>query len=113
MRHRWQGATAAWAAADIRHRWRSLVVLGLLVGITAGFAIAAYIGARRSDTSLERLREQTVAADVTVFASQSGYLDPDWDALRADPHVEQLGVWQLVFGQPTGDRGDGELFASG
>ena len=59
-----------WAAADLRRRWRSLVVLGLLAGLSASLAIAALAGARRADTAFDRLRSRTNGADAVVFPSQ-------------------------------------------
>ena len=64
-----QGARL-WARADLRRRWRSLVVLGLLAGLSASLAIAALSGARRADTAFDRLRERTDGADAVVFPSQ-------------------------------------------
>src|ERR671916_3112143 len=92
------GAAGLWAGADVRARWRSLVALALLAGITAGVALAALAGARRTDASLERLREATDAADAVVFASQVGNFDPDWDALEARPEVAAVAPWALIFG---------------
>ena len=42
-------------AAQLRDGWRNLVVLGVLVGLAGGVAIAAFAGARRTDTALERV----------------------------------------------------------
>jgi hypothetical protein len=99
----------AWARVDLRRRWRSLVVLGLLAGITAGFAMAALAGARRADTALSRFRARTRAADAVVFASQVGVPHPDWSKLRSRPEVADLGVWDLLFGNQNGQPG-GLLF---
>jgi ABC-type lipoprotein release transport system permease subunit len=89
---------AAWTRAELRRRWRSIAVLGVLIGVTAGFATAAFVGAQRSDDALDRLRHETNASDAIVFASQSGYVDADWDRLRAVPGVEAVAVWDLLFG---------------
>jgi len=95
-------AAAFWARRDVRHRWRSLVLLGVLVGLTAGFALASWAGARRTDTSLERLRIQTNAADAIVFTSQVGVEYPNWSRLRARPEVKSVAVWDLLFGTYNG-----------
>ena len=99
-----------WARADVRHRWRSLVALGLLAGVTAGLAFAASAGARRTSTALDRLRARTNASDAVVFTSQVGEILPDWTRLRARPEIETLARWALVFGEIGGDPG-GVLFA--
>ncbi len=94
------GSAAArlWALTDLRQRWKALVVLGVLAGVTGGFAMAALAGARRADTALPRFREGTDAADAIVFASQAGVPHPDWDKLRARPEVADVAVWNLMFG---------------
>jgi ABC-type lipoprotein release transport system permease subunit len=96
-------AVARWARADIAARWRLLVSLGLIAGITTGLALAAFSGAQRTHSVLDRLRERTHAADAIVFASQAGVNHPDWSALRARPEVADLAVWALVFGTLDGD----------
>jgi hypothetical protein len=104
-------AAALWARADVRRRWRSLVALGLLAGLTAGFAFAALAGARRTDTALDRLRQRTNASDAIVFSSQVGVIRPDWSKLEARPEVERLARWALLFGELEGEPG-GVLFGS-
>jgi ABC-type lipoprotein release transport system permease subunit len=91
-------AAAFWARRDARRRWRSLVLLGVLVGLTAGFALSAWAGARRTDTALERLRVQTNAADAIAFPSQVGVSYPHWARLKARPEVKTVAVWDLLFG---------------
>lgn len=104
-------AAGLWARADLRQRWRSMVALGLLAGLTAGLALAAFAGARRTDSALERLRATTNAPDAVVFSSQVGAYHPDWGLLRAKPEVRRVAVWDLLFGTLNGDP-SGLLFAS-
>ncbi|MCU1461649.1 MAG: hypothetical protein JWO37_1724 [Acidimicrobiales bacterium] len=104
-------AASVWARADLRRRWQSLVLLGVLAGATAGFAMASLAGARRTETALPRLRARTDAPSAIVFASQSGVFNPDFGRLRARPEVADLAVWDLVFGNLNGQPG-GVLFAS-
>src|SRR5829696_5196224 len=100
-----------WARADARSRWRSLVALALLTGITAGVALAALAGARRTDAALDRLRHETDAADAIVFASQSGVFDADWGALEDRPEVGVVAPWGLIFGD-LGDHPGEVIFSS-
>ena len=95
----------------MRRRWASLVVLGVLAGVTAGVAMAAFAGARRTDTALQRLEADTNATDAIVFSSQVGQYEPDWEPLRARPEVATVAVWNLVFGELDGEAG-ALLFAS-
>ncbi len=91
-------AAAFWARRDVRRRWRALVILGVLIGVTVGFALSAWAGARRTDSSLDRLRVQTNAADAIAFPSQVGIGHPNWNRLRARPEVKTVAVWDLLFG---------------
>ena len=106
-----RAAARLWAGADLRRRWRSLVALGVLVGITAGFALAALAGARRTDSALARLEQQTNSPTALVFATQSGVINPDFAKLRTRPGVQDVAVWDLVFGNCDGEPGC-TLFAS-
>lgn len=103
-------AAITWAWADLRARWRSLVALGVLVGAVGGLSAAALAGARRTDTSFERLRDRTNAADAIVFPSQVGVFQADWDALLERPEIAQLARWTLSFGRVAGVEGEGVLF---
>jgi hypothetical protein len=87
-----------WAWSDVRRRWRSLIVLGLLAGVTAGLALAATEGAQRSATALDRLRDHEGRPDAVLFPSQVGNFEPDWEAVEALPEVEAVLPWALVFG---------------
>ena len=100
---------ALWSRSDLRARFVSLVVLGILAGLTIGLATAALDGARRTDSALDRLRARTNASDAVVFATQVNVTDPDWTALSRRPEVEQLVPWGLVFGNLDGDP-NGTLF---
>ena len=87
-----------WTRADLRARWKSFVVLGLIAGITAGLSVAAFDGARRTGTALSRLEARGDSTDAAVFASQATADRPNWDALAARPEVETLARWRLLFG---------------
>ena len=89
---------AFWARRDVRRRWRSLVLTGVLVGLTAGFSLSAWAGARRTGTALERLRVRTNAADAVAFPSQVGATHPKWARLAVRPEVKSVAVWDLLFG---------------
>ena len=96
-----------WAVVEIRRGWRALVVLGLLAGLTAGLAMAAVVGARRTGSAWERLRSVTLASDAMVFGSQVGlYSDEelDYDHIAGLPYVEAAGAFGLAY------AAEGELF---
>jgi len=102
-----------WAWSELRRRWKALLVLGLLAGVTTGLATAAVAGARRTDSAWERLRDVTHASDAIVFTSQAGIYDDDelgYDAFADLPYVEGVGAFGLVYA--TSDHGDGGAFMS-
>jgi hypothetical protein len=100
-----------WARADVRRRWRSLVVLGVLIGVTAGFAMAAFAGARRTSTAIGRLRHRTNAADAVVFATQVCFDCTHWEKLERRPEVKKIAPWVLAVGEVEGEP-DGVIMGS-
>lgn len=52
---------------ELRSRWRAWLALALLIGIAAGFVIAAAAGARRTDTAYSRFLHDQRAFDAIVF----------------------------------------------
>lgn len=61
---------AAWmrGRSQLRHRWRSWLVLALLVGAASGLLIGAAAGARRTASVYDRLVEQSGAFDLGIVA---------------------------------------------
>jgi len=55
-------AVAAVARTELRTRWRSLVVVGLLAGLVAGVVAATATITRRTATAYERLLYSTRAS---------------------------------------------------
>lgn len=99
-----RSAARLWARATVRARWRSLVVLGLLVGVTAGLALATVDGARRTATAFDRLDARENAPDAVAFPSQVGEFNPDWTTLETQPEVRAVLPWGLLFGVFTEGR---------
>lgn len=58
------------AAARIRRNLRSLVLLGLVSGLIGGVTLGAVAGARRTDSSYDRLIERTAFPDALVFLTE-------------------------------------------
>ena len=76
-----------YTVTELRRRWLSLVVLGVLSGVAAGLAIAAFDGAQRSSSAYVRMREQLHAADAILFPSQVMIGDFDARLLDGLPEV--------------------------
>lgn len=89
-----------WAGRDLRQRWLSLALLGVIAGLSAALAMSSIAGARRADTAFDRLSTQTRAADAIVFSSQveGGIYTKEWAELARLPYVKAVAPWNLVFG---------------
>ena len=66
--------------ADVRRRWRALLSLALILGVAGGVVLTAAAGARRTDTSYQRLLSWANAAQVEVLP---GSPDPRYFAALA------------------------------
>ena len=93
-----------WAVSELRRRWASLVMLGLLAGVASGLAIAAFDGASRSSTAYTRMRDRLAGADAIFYPSQARVGDADVSKLGSleevtawagfalnDSHIDELG----------------------
>lgn len=87
------GLIGMWLRLELRRRWRSLLVLTLLVAVSAGVVLTAVAGARRGDSALDRLLAQTRPATVAVLANEPGF---DWDRVRALPGVEAVAEFAVT-----------------
>lgn len=58
------------AGNELRRRWRSVVVITLLVGVFGTVVFAAAAGARRTSSSLQRFNDSTHSSDVEIDTSE-------------------------------------------
>ena len=87
--------TATWLRLDGRQRWRSLVVLAVLIGLGTATVLTAIAGARRGDSAFSRLWARTLPATATVLPNQPGF---DWARVAALPEVAALTRFAVTFG---------------
>jgi hypothetical protein len=83
---------AALTRAELRHRWRATVVLVALLGVVGGVVLGAAIGARRAQTAVPRLLDETKA----MHALTGVVLPPPaaqefYGRLAARPEVDAAG----------------------
>lgn len=89
--------------SSARQRWRALVGVALLFGLTGGLAAASLASARRTDSAFPRLLEATRAADISV---DYGKPDPEVAASIASlPDVIGSSTYVAVNATPLDAQG--------
>ena len=96
------GAIVMLARSELRRRWRSVVVLTLLVGAAGAMVLALTAGARRTSTSLDRFERDSKSATVELDAG-----DPTSAQLASfarTPGVAAIAhLHQMTLVAPNGD----------
>src|SRR5262245_43914164 len=86
-----------WVRADLRRRWRSWVVLGLLAGISVGLACAAVAGARRTDRAAPHFIEVANVPTAAVLANDPQYDAAEQQEVASLPEVKEVFPFFLGF----------------
>ncbi|HUR18414.1 MAG TPA: FtsX-like permease family protein [Acidimicrobiales bacterium] len=90
-----------WVRAELRGRWRSWVGVVLLIGLAGGATLAAVAGARRTSSSFDRFRGESVEAHAVVSTPPGG--DPSLlDAVENLPGVVASGRAAILLTAPVG-----------
>jgi FtsX-like permease family len=88
-----------WACtrAELRRRWRAILLLALVVGLTGGVVLAAVAGARRTDSAMDRFLAYYRPLNVSVEAEEL-----DLRAVERLPQVEATGMGAyMALAPPT------------
>jgi hypothetical protein len=86
-----------WVRADLRRRWRSWVVLGLLAGISVGLASAAVAGARRTERAAPHFIEVSRVPTAAVLANDPQYDAAEQQKVASLPEVKAAYPFFLAF----------------
>ena len=89
---------------DARSKWRSWIVLALLLAILGGAVLTAAAGARRTETAYPRLRQYVGSPDLLVAPDNTG-VDGYYRALSRLPQVKAMSTLLLYGIALPGRRG--------
>ena len=92
-------AVLAVARADLRNRWRSMVVVGLIAGLVAGVVGGAAAVTRRTATAYDRLQAATHLDDARALLFSDSVTPGE---VRRLPGVEESWTSRQLIGQVLG-----------
>ncbi len=91
----------AWVGHDARRRWRSVVVMAVLLAIGGGVVVSAFIGARRDATAIPRLAGRVHPTTAMALPNEPGF---DWAPVADLPYVRAMQTFAVsgfdVVGYP-------------
>lgn len=97
--------------ADLRRRWASASLLGLLIGLAGALVVTGVSGARRGPVAFDEFLDTFGPADFSAFPVDPGDLDDLEQAVAASPGVEAWSTRSFVVLGVVDDHGrtDGAL----
>jgi ABC-type antimicrobial peptide transport system permease subunit len=101
------------ARADVRARPVSLIAVTILVGVIGAFALAAFAGARQTDSAYARYRAVSNEPEAVVLSCANGVFAPpvDMGAVRGLQGVESATVAAFAPANLTTSEGAPLLYA--
>jgi hypothetical protein len=87
-----------WAGADLRSRWRSWVLLGLLAGVTFGVVAAGVAGARRTHDAVPSFVAAAGVPTAAVLANDPTFDEASRAAVSKLPEVRSADPFEVAFG---------------
>jgi ABC-type lipoprotein release transport system permease subunit len=93
----------ALARSQLRHGWRSLVGIVVLVAVIGGLVLGGLAGAQRTRTAVDRMIEQNEVSDVLVNPNKGGDTALDFDLVAALPMVAEFSRSVGVVSWPSGE----------
>lgn len=99
------------AGSRLRRRWRSVVLLGLLIAVAGGLVLTGLAGARRTRTALDRFERETSSSSggVLLFDGPNRRFAQQVSRL---PHVEQSGQLVVWAASIAGSHGETPIVAA-
>jgi FtsX-like permease family len=94
------GAAWLWARSDIRRRWLSLVVVGLLGALAVGSVLALVAGARRADRAVDRFLDAADTPELLAFMGN----EPSQELVNSlldDPRIARIERSEVVVIAPA------------
>lgn len=92
------------ARLGLRRRVGSLAGLALLIGLITGLVLTLVGGARRTVSTIERLRDESLAGDLYIQPAEAD--EARLEELRSHPDVEAVGVRAVAFLRVQGSEPD-------
>ena len=89
-------AIRLWVRADLRRRWLSWVVLGVLAGLVVGLAAAAAAGARRTEHAVPAYEAAAPALTAGVLANSVDFDAEQRAAVAGLPEVTAAADFRLL-----------------
>jgi hypothetical protein len=90
------------ARLQLRHGWRSLVAIAVLVAIGGGLTLAGIAGARRTRSAVDRMTAESETFDVLVNPDQGDESALDYEDVAALPMVEEASRVHGALFLPAG-----------